>query len=142
MTSGGTYELEIKNKTDFDKIKAGSVDLGTGVAILSPSFVTGYGVTATDTFMIVDNTGTADVTGTFKDLAEGATFRIGDGVFKITYKGGTGNDIVLSVVTVPSVGNTGFKLLLSSPLAIAFATLAVTAGAYVLSRRYVNVSNK
>ena len=143
--TSSVYEAEIKNASEFDQIKAGSVNLAitpASPAVLSVTLVDGYGVKAADTFKIIDNTGTAGVEGTFKDLAEGATFKVGDGVFKITYKGGNGNDVVLSVVTVPSVGNTGFKLLASSPYAILAATFAVTASAYVLSRRYAYAKTK
>ncbi|MCI0360105.1 MAG: Ig-like domain-containing protein, partial [Planctomycetaceae bacterium] len=55
-----------------------------------------------DTFMIVANDGSDAVVGTFTGLPEGATFVASGGLFRISYVGGTGNDIVLTVVTPPN----------------------------------------
>jgi hypothetical protein len=54
-------------------------------------------------FTLVENTGSSAVTGTFDGLPEGATYRVGDTSFLVSYAGGTGdNDITLRVVrTVP-----------------------------------------
>ena len=54
-------------------------------------------------FTLVENTGGSSVTGTFDGLAEGATYRVGETSFLVSYAGGTGdNDITLRVVrTVP-----------------------------------------
>lgn len=46
-------------------------------------------------FTILDNTGTGSITGTFKDLPEMALISVGGYDFRITYKGGTGNDVQL-----------------------------------------------
>ena len=48
-------------------------------------------------FTIVDNDGTDAVTGTFTSLPEGAMFTSGGVDFQISYVGGTGNDITLTV---------------------------------------------
>jgi fibronectin-binding autotransporter adhesin len=45
---------------------------------------------------IIDNDGTEPVSGTFAGLPEGATFSAGQRLFRITYAGGTGNDVVLT----------------------------------------------
>jgi len=144
LEAGSIYEAEIKNTTDFDQIAVTSAGGSVTVtdAILKGLIVDGFSIKANDTFKIIDNQTTSKVTGTFKDLPEGATFKISDGVFKISYIGGDGNDVVLTVVTVPTVANTGFKLLTSSPLAILAATLAITAGAYVISKRYATAKIK
>jgi len=54
-------------------------------------------------FTLVENTGSSGVTGTFDGLPEGATYRVGETSFLVSYAGGTGdNDITLRVVrTVP-----------------------------------------
>lgn len=51
-----------------------------------------------DPFLIVDNRGTNSVLGTFSGLPEGATITANGTSFRITYTGGTGNDVVLTVV--------------------------------------------
>jgi hypothetical protein len=54
-----------------------------------------------DVFRIVDVQGDAAVQGTFAGLAEGATFSVGRVSFRISYVGGTGNDVTLTVTAVP-----------------------------------------
>jgi hypothetical protein len=54
-------------------------------------------------FTIIDNQSwiRTEVGGTFAGLPEGATFWSGDDEFQITYQGGDGNDVVLTVVSTP-----------------------------------------
>jgi hypothetical protein len=52
-------------------------------------------------FVIIDNDGVDPVVGTFSGLAQGATFNIAGVQFQISYIGGTGNDVVLTVVSSP-----------------------------------------
>ena len=47
-------------------------------------------------FMIIQNDGTDPVVGTFAGLAQGATIVQGGMRFRISYDGGTGNDVVLT----------------------------------------------
>ncbi|MCW6011244.1 hypothetical protein K1W54_42885, partial [Micromonospora sp. CPCC 205371] len=46
---------------------------------------------------VVDNTGEEPVAGTFDGLAEGAMVQAGGVVMTLTYRGGDGNDVVLTV---------------------------------------------
>jgi len=55
---------------------------------------------------ILDNQGTAPIVGNFLGLPEGSTFSSGGSQFQITYAGGTGNDVVVSVV-VPEPASLG-----------------------------------
>ncbi len=48
------------------------------------------------TYTLIDNDGTDAVRGVFSGLAEGATFTSGAATFRISYRGGTGNDVVLT----------------------------------------------
>jgi autotransporter-associated beta strand protein len=75
----------------------GTVNLGgaTLVATLGPGFVPAVGTSYT----IVNNDGADPVVGTFRGLAEGATVTIDGRLFTISYKGGDGNDVVLTEVT-------------------------------------------
>ena len=59
-------------------------------------------------FLIVKNDGIDPVVGTFKGLPEGATANLGGAQFRISYTGGTGNDVVLTQLTTtppPQLGN-------------------------------------
>jgi ELWxxDGT repeat protein len=68
---------------------------------LGVSLASGFTPLPGATFTILDNQGTAAVTGTFAGLPEGALVPAGGGTFQISYRGGDGNDVVLSNFTVP-----------------------------------------
>ena len=104
---GGIYEFEMAGDEvgKYDQINVtGTVKLGNGTlkTILLDKFTPGQG----KTYVIINNDGTDAVEGTFLGLAEGATVNLGDrGYFTISYKGGDGNDVVLT--TLPGVGKAG-----------------------------------
>lgn len=74
--------------------------------------------------------------GTFNNLPEGATFTVNGVVFKITYKGGAGNDVVLTVISAPAAPNTGFALLRNNPMLTLFVTTITVAGTFALTNVY------
>lgn len=130
LGTSSTYEAEILNTDSYDQIVVGdsSITTGTPVAIstnstLSVTLLDGFKINPGDKFTIIDNKTTTAVSGSFKDLPEGATFKVGENVFKITYTGGDGNDVVLLDTQVVKVPDTGFGINLSNPL----FTLLVTA---------------
>lgn len=106
-TENSAYEVEFAGKelNQYDQTKViGDVTLGS--AILKPTLLDGYIPIQGTSYVIIDNDGGGAVNGTFKGLAEGATVSIGDTpYFTITYKGGDGNDVVLTAI--PGVGKAG-----------------------------------
>lgn len=139
LALNGTYEFEVGGAaacTGYDQINVtGTVDI-TG-ATLGVSIFNNYAPVAGGKYVIVANDGTEDVTGTFAGLAEGATFAVGDGgVFRISYKGGTGNDIELTVVTAPAVPDTGIEILMANPL-LTLTGAVIGAGALMVAARRV-----
>lgn len=142
LQEGAVYEVEIKNKDDYDQLVVGeNYSIGSNAIILNNAtlegiVLEGFSMNAGDEFIIINNLSNTDVSGTFKDLPEGATFKISDGVFKITYKGGDGNDVVLSVVTVPTVPSTGFRLMFANPAIMLAAAVGVAGAVFYLTRRF------
>lgn len=142
LEEGSTYEVELLNKDDYDQFIVGENYASGGNAVmlnnatLEGLIVDGFSIGASDTFTIINNLSDTDVSGTFKDLPEGATFQISDGVFKITYVGGDGNDVVLSVVSVPTVPSTGFRLMFANPAVILAATIVAAGALFYLTRRF------
>jgi len=53
-------------------------------------------------FTLIDNDGSDPINGNFAGLPEGATVNVGTNQLKITYMGGTGNDVVLYQGNPPS----------------------------------------
>lgn len=74
-------------------VVTGTVNLGG--AILDASLLSGFAATAADTFVILQNDGGDPIAGTFAGLPENATLSVGGKTFRISYVGGTGNDVTL-----------------------------------------------
>lgn len=150
LSEGSEFEAEVLSKDAYDQFVVGEDFSGSNAVVLDDATLSlwipeGFKISKDDTFTIIDNKHTSAVDGTFKDLPEGATFKAGgesDGVFKITYVGGDGNDVVLSVVTVPTVPSTGFFLGLSNPYVVLVAALATAGAAFYLTRRYAFATAK
>ncbi len=133
----GTYQFELGGSdpcTGYDQLKvmnttqtSSTVILGSN-SVLATSRYNGYTPEQGQAFTIIEVAGSQAVDGTFKDLPEGATFEQNGVVFKITYKGGDGNDVVLTVQNQPTAPDTGFALVSANPL----LTLGATAGAALL----------
>jgi fibronectin-binding autotransporter adhesin len=146
ITSGnfilaGTYQAEIGGTTactGYDQqIVNGTVDLTGGT--LQTSLYNGFLPAQGQTYTIINNDGTDAVTGAFAGLAEGATFQVSDGVFRVSYVGGDGNDVVVTVVTAPTTPDTGFGLIAANP-GVTLGVAAVAAGALVLIARKMRLS--
>jgi hypothetical protein len=127
LTLAGTYDAEIGGSTactGYDQMQVtGTVDVTGGT--LNTTLYNNYKPKAGEKYTIIDNDSNDAVTGTFSGLAEGATFNLSGNVFKISYVGGDGNDVVLSVVSVPKTPDTGIGLISNgSRLTLAISLLS------------------
>lgn len=135
--SGGTFEAELGGTavcTGYDQLNVtGTVALGT-TTTLSTLLFGGFTPAKDNTFAIINNDGSDAVTGTFAGLAEGATLTVSGYVFRISYVGGTGNDVVLTVVTVPTGANAGFGLLTANPWVVLLGAVSAAGSIFWISR--------
>jgi autotransporter-associated beta strand protein len=98
--SGGTFDVEIDGLavgTQYDQLNVtGTVALGAGVAslVISLGFSPAFG----NSFTIIENDGGDAVTGFFAGLDQGEVFTAAGQTWQITYQGGSGNDVVLTVL--------------------------------------------
>jgi hypothetical protein len=105
LTEGSTSRLTLQMGTVSGVTTTGEVVSMSGTLSLGGTLV----VTSTvippvgTSFMIADNMGSSAVVGTFAGLAEGGTFtvkvRSTTMTFQITYKGGDGNDVVITRIS-------------------------------------------
>lgn len=139
LTLSGTYQAELGGNdpcTGYDQLKvSGAVNLTGGS--LEASLVNNFVPQAGQTFTIIENDATDSITGTFNNLAEGATFTSGSVVYKISYLGGDGNDVVLTAVSVPASPNTGFMSGSSFSLVV---LLVAGAGILLFAKRRIQQS--
>lgn len=100
MQPGSVYEVQVNGVvagTQYGQIKAGNVQLVN--AVIDLTF--GYAPAIGDQFMIISNIGGAPVSGSFAGLAEGSLVTISGVPLRVNYTGGDGNDVTLTVVTLP-----------------------------------------
>ena len=95
VTFNQAATLEIRRGSSLTALKAnGTVNLGGSTLTILPSF----SVPANTTSVIIDNDGSEPVNGTFAGLAEGALITTGTHQFQLSYIGGTGNDVTLTLL--------------------------------------------
>ena len=91
--------------TDYDQIKVtGTVTLG-GALSMGYTGVGAFTPTTGQLYTLIDNDGTTDpVSGIFSGFPEGFVFPVGTVNMRISYVGGDGNDVTLSIATgVPAI---------------------------------------
>lgn len=107
MTLGGSLTLDIGSIFELqmdstlgiaDKIVANGLTLG---GFLSFSDLGDSLLTLGTQFVIMENSAFGSVNGYFTGLAEGSIFSGGVNQYSISYIGGTGNDVVLTVIPEP-----------------------------------------
>ncbi|MDB5175580.1 MAG: hypothetical protein JWM81_438 [Candidatus Saccharibacteria bacterium] len=142
FTLSGTLQEEIGGTdpcTGYDQVKVtGTVDVTGGT--LTPSLYNGFVPKTGQSYTIIDNDGSDAVTGTFTGLDEGAAVTLGGVTYNITYKGGDGNDVVLTTAAVdaailPKTPDTGMQLIAAHPM-MAFGASAIAGlGLLIAARR-------
>ena len=101
LDAGSTFEAELGAAPSSDQlVVTGSVTLNNADLdlIVTPGFIAP--ALSSHVFTLIDNNGSDPVIGTFNGLAEGNIISINSGgsandLFRISYKGGDGNDVVL-----------------------------------------------
>lgn len=147
LTLAGTFEAEIAGTTacsGYDQTGVeGDVDI-TGSTLdltLLNDFVPAVG----NQFTIISNDGSDAVTGQFDGLDEGGEVEIDGVTFTISYEGGDGNDVVLTVTALaegltptgeaaPGVPDTGVGSIITNPFVSIFAA-TIAAGTLLASRK-------
>ena len=146
MYGAGVYKAEILDKDHYDQIVL-EATLSYGLELngsrLDLTYLEGGVIKKGDTFTIIDNKTTHPMSGTFKDLPEGAEITVGGATFKISYVGGDGNDVVLTALNdwnvpkaskAPKVPNTGGEKLAVNLIG-AIAGVASAAALLIVAKR-------
>ena len=146
MANIGVYKAEILDKDHYDQIAIEATlqyGLDLGDSRLDLTYLEGGVIKKGDTFTIIDNKTTYPMSGTFKDLPEGAEITVGGATFKISYVGGDGNDVVLTALNdwnvpkaskAPKVPNTGGEKLAVNLIG-AIAGIASAAALLIVAKR-------
>jgi autotransporter-associated beta strand protein len=98
LQQDATLRVEYNNVSGaFDKIVAHGLTLADAQIQLTDLGPDTY-LSAGTSFTLLDNTSEASIAGTFSHLPEGSLVEAGLNLFLLTYQGGTGNDLVLTVI--------------------------------------------
>ena len=103
LGTGSTLTIEINGTTagaQYDQVNVtGGVTLGNATL----NVVLGFTPSAGQNFTIIANDLADAVVGTFSGLPEGSIFTAGAGSFRISYVGGSGNDVILAADAPPTI---------------------------------------
>jgi len=103
LSAASTLNIEINGTTagtQYDQVNVtGGVNLGNATL----NVVLGFTPSAGQTFTIIANDRADAVVGTFAGLPEGSIFTAGAGHFRISYAGGTNNDVTLTAIASPTI---------------------------------------
>jgi len=98
FNSLSTYQCVLnRTKGKASTLTALGVTIGSNVSFTFTD--TGTGTLTTGTiFKVINNTSANPIFGTFSNLADGSVFSSNGNNFQVSYTGGTGNDLTLTVV--------------------------------------------
>jgi len=141
LTLNGSYQAQLGGTTacsGYDQTSVSGTTTLTGGS-LDVEMYNSFAPATGQQFTIINNTSANPITGTFTSLPEGSTFTAGGATFKISYVGGDGNDVVITVLSGPGTPDTGFSITSAHPLVTlatsVIAALAILTLARISSRR-------
>jgi autotransporter-associated beta strand protein len=96
LSSGSIFQADFSAAAgQFDQVTANSFSLA-GATLTLNGLDTGAGIAPHSSYVLLNNTGSGAISGTFAGLAEGSTVTADGATFTLSYVGGTGNDVTLT----------------------------------------------
>ena len=102
LTTLGIGIVTVPSGTNDSLIVNGSVLLNNSVLFVSVTLPATQILSVGNSFTILKNDGTDLINGTFLNQPQGSLYTFGNYTFQISYIGGTGNDVTLTVTNVVS----------------------------------------
>ena len=99
LTVTGNYTQSAKGEL---VLRDKPLKVGGKVGLAGDLDLSAAGTHPARTITILDHTGKGSTTGTFKGLPEGTKLKLANTTYRITYRGGDGNDVALTTVTTSS----------------------------------------
>ncbi|GAT32623.1 PEP-CTERM protein-sorting domain-containing protein [Terrimicrobium sacchariphilum] len=102
LLSDANFVFELNSGTlAADKAIANGVSLNSS-SVISFTDLGSAVLAEGQSFTIIDNTSASAISGVFSNLADNSTVTIGVNQFRVSYSGGTGNDLVITTVPEPA----------------------------------------
>jgi hypothetical protein len=97
FNSASSYKVDANSTSaKVDKVVARGVTINSGAQF----FFTDHGsgtLSLGTVFTLISNTATTAISGSFANLSDGLIFTIGANTYRVSYQGGDGNDLTLTV---------------------------------------------
>jgi autotransporter-associated beta strand protein len=95
----GSYqcELSLTARPQADQVSANGVTIDSGAQFIFRA-KGNHTLPLGTVFIVINNTATTPINGTFANLADGSTIIAGSNTLQVSYEGGDGNDLTLTVV--------------------------------------------
>lgn len=91
-----TYKLNT-DRAEAGKVIANGVTIDSGAQFNFVAFANKT-LRVGKVFVVISNTAATPISGTFSNLSDGSIFTVGLNTFQVSYEGGDGNDLTLTVV--------------------------------------------
>ncbi len=99
FNSDSTYKCALDRTTvTATQVAAKGVTIKSGARFVFGDFFTTGTLTTGTVLTVINNTSTSAIVGTFSNLPNGSTFASNGNNFQVNYRGGTGNDLTLTIV--------------------------------------------
>ena len=98
FNSDATYEAELNSSiTTADQVIANGVTINSGAQFSFADLESGT-LTPGTVFTVINNTAATPIAGTFSNLPDGSIFTSNGNTYQVSYQGGDGNDLTLTVI--------------------------------------------
>jgi hypothetical protein len=97
FNSHATYQIKLNsNNVTIDQVVAKGVTINSG-ALVSIDDLGGSVLPPGTVLTVISNTAATPIAGTFNNLADGSTLTVDSNTYLVSYEGGDGNDLTLTV---------------------------------------------
>lgn len=100
LGSSGSLRIDLDGTvlgTGYDQLRVGGPNVNLNSTALGLDLAAGFFPAPGTVFTIISNTSVSAISGTFAGLAEGAVTNVNGVKFQVSYVGGNGNDVTLTV---------------------------------------------
>jgi autotransporter-associated beta strand protein len=95
---GATYNVDVNSSNaTADEVVANGVSINSGAQFSFADLESGI-LTPGTVFTVINNTAATPIVGTFSNLPDGSIFTANGNTYQVSYQGGDGNDLTLTVV--------------------------------------------
>lgn len=143
LDSTSSYIVQIAGAAagQYSQLNAtGTVSLGS--AALNISTANGFAPALNDVYTIVNNDASDAITGIFTGLAQYARVTVSGYTYKISYIGGTGNDVTLTVTGTPGAPDTAGAISKPASIAVVAGVISAGVGLLVIRSKFLKLTRK